>query len=269
MRGVHVAIALLLMPVAAEAATQLTAESRDLRKTESKPATQVLWLDGPRLRLDLDAAQSALYRADTDTAWWIDHRERTTRVLDGATTAAVAQRAGEANAAARRYLEALSPARRAAAERLLDRTLGPQVAVSPDLELRSTGASDRIAGVPCDRFEVRRAGALRAEGCRAAFGAAGVSAESRKAVRSLSLLLRAALPTLAPAHSRQDAVDALQMFEQLDGVPLWVRLHEDGAAVWETRVTAIAEGAAPEAGFEPPAGYARGVGLGAAPATAP
>jgi hypothetical protein len=219
--------------------------------------TSVLWLDGARLRLEADGASTVIYRADEDVALVIDHRDKSYRVIDRETTEAVAQGVGQANTAARRYIEMLPPAQRQAAERLLNQSLGSPTAVSSDIEVRPTGSSERIAGVSCALYEVRRGGERRAEVCRATFEAASVAAETRETLRALSESLRVVLPALAPEALRQDGVDALHAFDELDGVPLRVRLYDKGAAHWETRVTEVVEREAPATAFELPDGYER------------
>ena len=269
MRMVLVAAMLVLFGDPAGAGTRLDVESRDLRRTDPQVRTSVLWLDGTRMRLEADAENTVIYRADQDAVWVIDHRDKSYRAVDREATESVAQGVGQANAAMRRYIEALPPAQRQTAERLLDRTLGSPTGVSPDIEIRARGANERIAGVPCAVYEVRRGGSRRAEVCRSSFEAAGIADETRDAVRALADSLGAVLPALAPEHLRQDGVDALHAFAVLDGVPLRVRLYEEGAAIWETRVTAIVERAAPATAFDVPDGYERRLALGGRPQPTP
>jgi hypothetical protein len=269
MRIALAAAMLVLVGDPAGAGTRFDAESRDLRKADPPAHASVLWLDGTRMRLEADARNTVIYRADRDVVWVIDHRDKTYLAVDRESTETAAQGVGQANAAMRRYLEALPPAQRQAAERLLDRTLGSPTRVSPDIEVRATGAVDRIAGVPCAVYEVRRGGSRRAEVCRSSFEAAGIAPETRDAVRALAGSLGAVLPALAPEHLRQDGVDALHAFSVLDGFPLRVRFYEAGTAIWETRVTEVAEREAPATAFDVPDGYARQLPFGGSAPTAP
>jgi hypothetical protein len=246
----------------AGAATHFVAESRDVRLADSPVQTSVLWLDGAHLRLEADETHTVIYRADEDVAWVIDHRDKSYRTIDRETAETVAQGVGQANTAARRYIEMLPPAQRQAAERLLDQTFGSPSAVSPDIEVRASGANTRIAGVSCALYEVRRGAERRAEVCRSTFEAAAVGAQTRDALRALADTLGGILPTLAPEHLRQDGIDALHAFSELDGVPLRVRLYEDGSAIWETLVTEVVERAAPATAFELPDGYERRLAVG-------
>lgn len=216
------------------------------------------------MRLEADETHSVIYRADEDAAWVIDHRAKSYRSIDRETTVTVARGVGQANTTARRYIESLPPEQRQAAERLLDRTLGTPIRVSPDVEVRPRGATERIGGVPCALYEVRRAGKRRAEVCRSSFDAARVSDESRDAVRALADSLSVVLPALAPEHLRQDGVDALHAFAELDGVPLRVRLYEADAPSWELRVTEVVERSAPATAFDLPDGYQQNLSLGGA-----
>ena len=243
---------------AATAGTYIAAESRDLRSAEASSRTHVLWLEGPNLRLEAEAdEQSGIYRGDRDVVYWIDHRDKSYRPIDRASAEGLANGVSQANTAARRYIEMLPPAQREAARRMLDQTLGAPVAVSADLQVKTTGAKERIADLPCAVWEVRRGGARRAEVCRASFDAAKISDASRASVQALVATLRAVLPALAPEQLRQDGVDALQAFASLDGVPLRVRLFEDGKPVWETHVTRIEAREPPATAFALPDGYAR------------
>ena len=262
MRRTLIAAMLMLLGDPAGAGTRFAVESRDLRRANPQAQNSVLWLDGARMRLEANGVNTVIYRADQDVAWVIDHRDKSYRAIDRETSETVAQGMGQANSAARRYIEALPTAQRKAAERLLDRTLGSPTGVSPDIEMRASGANERIAGVPCVIYEVRRGGSRRAEVCRSTFEAAGVSGETRDALRTLVDSLIAVLPVLAAEHLRQDGVNALHAFAALDGVPLRVRLYEEGAAIWETRVTEVVERAAPATVFDLPDGYARKLAFG-------
>jgi len=257
-----VATVLVLVAGPAGAGARFTIESRDLRLAEPRVRASVLWLDGSRLRLEADETNSFIYRADEDVAWLIDHRAKSYRSIDREATEKVARGVGQANTAARRYIESLPPEQRRAAERFLDQTLGTPVDVSRDIEVRASGATERVGGVSCALYEVRRAGRRRAEVCRSSFEAASVSAQSRDAVRALADSLSVALPALAPEHLRQDGIDALHAFSELDGVPLRVRLYDADAPSWELRVTEVVERTAPASAFELPDGYERNLSLG-------
>jgi hypothetical protein len=259
-----IAAALILVAGPAGAGTRFTIESRDLRLTEPRVQTSVLWLEGAQLRLEADETNSVIYRADEDAAWVIDHRAKSYRSVDRETSETLARGVGQVNTTARRYIESLPPEQRQAAARLLDQTLGTPISVSPDIELRARSATEQVGGVSCALYEVRRAGRRRAEVCRSSFEAASVSARSRDAVRALADSLRVVLPALAPEHLRQDGVDALHAFSELDGVPLRVRLYEADAASWEVRVTEVVERAAPPTAFDLPDGYERNLSLGGA-----
>jgi hypothetical protein len=152
---------------------------------------------------------------------------------------------------------------------MLDQTLGSPTAVSPDIEIRATGAKENIAGVSCAIFEVRRGGERRAEVCRASFEAAKVTPETRDALRKLAETLRSVVPALAPEAHRQDGVDALHAFEGMDGVPLRVRLFQGGQEVFETRVTEVVERESPATVFDLPDGYERKLALGGRAQAAP
>lgn len=268
-RFAMVSAAIVVLAGSSGAATQFTAESRDLRQSDPKPKHSVLWLDGGLLRLETDGENTVIYRGDRDLAWLIDHRDKSYRAIDRETTESVAQGVGQANTAARRYLEMLPPTQREAAERLLDQTLGSPTVVSQDIELHATGAVESIAGVSCAIYEIRRAGGRRAEVCRASFEAASIDAATREALRALTRTLRSVLPSLAPEAFRQDGVDAVHAFDELDGVPLRVRLFEKGVPVWETHVADVVRRAAPATAFELPDGYERRIALGAPSQAAP
>ena len=221
------------------------------------------------MRLEADGVNTVIYRADQDVAWVIDHRDKSYRAIDRETTETVAQGMGQANAAARRYIEALPPAQRQAAERLLDRTLGSPTGVSPDIEMRASGANERIAGVPCAVYEVRRGGSRRAEVCRSTFEAAGVAGETRDAVRALAdSLSRGAAGTgpRAPAPGRRRCASRFRRARRrsVARAPLRGRCCDLG----DPRHRGGRAGGAGDR-LDLPDGYARRLALGGRPQSAP
>jgi hypothetical protein len=221
------------------------------------------WIDGRRLRVDANGGKSTvIYRGDEDSAFLLDHAEKTYVKVDRGTTVAVSRKVEEANREMRERLAGLPPEQRAAMEKLLDGTLGPAPDATPPVSVRSTGERDLVEGIPCDESEVVREGQRVALVCTASFQAAGVSAATFDVVRELAVFLRESVASLAPGTMRQEGLDALEGVDRLQGVPLRVRAYEKGRLQSETVVKEIAEEAVPAARFDVPAGYRGGFSIG-------
>lgn len=240
----------------AEAGTVLVTATRELAEPGEPPRTGRALLDGRRLRIDTrEGERSIVYRGDRGLVWLIDHAKARYVEIDRPTPEMVA---GEA----RRRLEELPPDERAAARQALEdaKAAGdPAAGGAADglrgLALRETGESDRVEGIPCRELAVLREGARIAELCRADYAEAGVSPESFAAVREVQALLRDSAAALLAGESGDPGLAALASFGDLEGVPLRVRVFEQGEPTSETRVTGIESRPLDAADFEIPEGY--------------
>jgi hypothetical protein len=264
-----------LAAAGASAGTRVAAETRVVGKASARreapgPEQASAWIDGRRLRVDANGGKnSVIYRGDEDSAFLIDHAEKTYVKVDRGTTAAVSRTVEQANREMRERLEGLPPEQRAAMEKLLDGTLGPAPEALPPVTVRPTGERDLVEGIPCDESEVVREGQRVALVCTASFQAAGVSAATFDVVRELAVFLRESVASLAPGTVRQEGLDALQGVDHLQGVPLRVRAYEKGRLRSETVVKEIVEEPVPATRFEVPAGYRGGFSIGELDAPAP
>lgn len=219
--------------------------------------------EGSRLRLDTDGGRSSvIYLADQQTVRMLNHEERSYLEVDQQTTQSLARGLKRANQELRDRLQALPASQRAAAERLLDSTLGPgETKASPEVVIVPTGGTDEIQGRACREFEVLREGLRIADVCKADFSAVGVVPETLDGLRQLAGFLRESLSSLAPEGLRGRSLDALDSFDQLDGVPLRVRAYEGGQAVRQSRITEIETRELAGDAFAVPQGYEKTVGL--------
>lgn len=219
--------------------------------------------EGPLLRLDTDGGRSSvIYLADQQTVRVLNHKERSYLEVDQQTTESLARGLKRANQEVRSRLEGLPASQRAAAERLLNSTLGPDTAkASPEVVIVPTGGTDEIQGHACREFEVLKEGTRVADVCKADFSAVGVVPETLDGLRQLAGFLRESLSALAPEGLRGRSLDALDSFDQLDGVPLRIRAYERGEAVRQSRITEIETRELAGDAFAVPQGYEKSLGL--------
>ncbi|MCP3983698.1 MAG: hypothetical protein GY723_04880 [bacterium] len=236
--------------------TTRMADGKILERTE-------LRAEGSRLRLDTDGGRSSvIYLADEQTVRVLDHEERSYLEVDQQTTESISRGLKRANREIRGRLDALPANQRAAAERLLNSTLGPDAAEArPQVVIVPTGGSDEIEGHACREFDVLKDGARVADVCKADFAAVGVVPETLDGLRQLAGFLRESLSALAPEGLRGRSLDALDSFDQLDGVPLRVRAYESGEPVRQSRITQIATRELSGRDFSVPEGYQKTAGL--------
>lgn len=251
-----------LVAVGASAGTYLVVETSRLSDGELLERT-VLHVDGARLRVDTDGGKtSVVYLADRRLVWLLDHEDRSYIEVDQKTTESLARKLGHLNQELRTRIHDLPAKHRAAAERLLNKTLGPGAKVAaPKVVVVPTGKSEVIEGRACRGFDILRGGQRVADVCQAGFADVGVGPETLSALRDLAGFLRNSIASLAPESLRSQGLDALDSFDRLEGVPLRVRAYEDGKAVRQSRVTELASRDFPETDFAVPGDYQKQLGL--------
>lgn len=261
--GPALALLLLLFAPAAKAGTFLVLETTRLADGKVLERTE-LRADGARLRVDTDGGRSSVvYLADQKTVRVLNHGDRSYLEVDQQTTASLARGLQRTNQELRSRLDALPASQRAAAERLLDSTLGPDTRETrPEVVVVPTGQTDEVQGHACREFEVLRDGTRVADVCKAEYAEVGVAPETLDALRQLAGFLRESLSALAPKGLRGRSLDALDSFDHLDGVPLRVRAYEGGSAVRQSRMTDLATRSLPDSDFSVPAGYRKTVNIG-------
>jgi len=241
----------LLLPTLGQAATRMTSETRI---GKDAPQRSTLLADGQRFRLDPDANTSIVYHAGRGVLWLFDHPSHTYLEVNQAQYQSMGRLLAEQRAAQSARLAALPPEQRASAQRLLDEALGAPVA-PPRVEIRETGRSERVAGIPCDVLEVTRNGEKVAEVCRASYAAAGVPRARFAALRAMASFLRDSASALVPESLQQGGIGTLGSFDALDGLPLRIRAYQAGVLRLETEVVSLEEQKVSDSAFEIPAGY--------------
>jgi hypothetical protein len=270
MRSPALACAALLVAQAiaqaSGAGTLITTETRKLGVEAPRLQRTEVRVEGDRLRVEPDAGETAvIYRGDRDLVWLLNHPEKTFLQVDRGTTAAIAENLEAANRVLRERTRDLPAGQREALERMLEGTLGSPPPEEPAVITRATGRHDRVGDTECAEHEVLRGAERVAEVCLADFAAAGVTRETFGVVRDLALFLRESVAAMAPRVFQKDGMEALDSFQQIDGVPLRVRAFEDGKPATETLVTGIEPRDFGSAEFEVPEGYRGGFSLGRSP----
>ena len=253
----------------AGAGTFVATETRKLGTESPSVQRAQVRIDADRMRVETDgSANAVIYRGDRDLVWLLNHQEKTFLQVDRGTTAAIARNLDAANEAIRERTQGLPPEQRQALERMLDGTLGAPPSAKPAVTTRVTDRRDLVEGVPCTEVEVMQGAERVAEACVARFQDAGVSAATFAVVRDLAAFLCESVSSMAPKALQQDGMEALDSFQQIDGVPMRVRAYEKGEAATETVVKRIEEQGFAAADFEVPEGYRGGFSLGGGGAAA-
>ncbi len=261
-RGALLAGLLVSGSFEAVAGTRLVMETSRLSDGKVLDRT-VLRADGDRLRIDADEGRTSIvYLADRALIWMLDHEERSYVEVDPQTTTKVTRQLSRIEREMRARLATLPAKQRAAAERLLDRTLGPEQATErPEVVLVPTGGRERIDDFPCREFDLLRGGTKVADLCKAEFSEAGVDPASLASVQRLAAFLGEAVRSIAPSGMQGRGLDALDSFTRLDGIPMRVRAYEKGVPVRQSIVTELATPNFADADFALPEGYARKLGI--------
>lgn len=245
----------------ASAGTFLVIETTRLTDGKVLERTE-LRADGSRVRIDTDDGRnSVIYLADQKTVQLLDHTARSYLEVDQQTTENLTRTLERASREIRSHLDALPASQRAAAERLLDGTLGPSASQTPQVVIVPTGRTDEVEGRSCREFDILREGIRVADVCKAEFSEVGIVPETLDALRQLVGFLRESLSALAPEGLRGQGLEALDSIGQLDGVPLRVRAYENGVPIRQSRMVEIATRPLGAADFAIPDGYRKMVSL--------
>ena len=236
---------------AAAAGTSLVVESRELDESEPPGRSEVL-RDGERMRVDLEGGRhSVLQLRDEGRLVALDHKRKTYLELDQSLVATAA-RIGRLGAELQGRSGVLPEDSEAAADALIADALGDPE--DTDYTLRPTEEEDRVGDVTCRETELLRAGELEARICEAAPDDAEIAAGAMDAVRDLAAFARDVLP-LVPGAGREAGLRALDLFDQVEGVPLRVRTYRDGEPRLEATVIEAKETDVPASAFAIPEGY--------------
>jgi len=152
------------------AGTVITMESRDILGDEALTADLVMYVDGKSLRLDaLDRDNgtegSLIYLSDREELIAIDHASREFVVLDHDSVQAMAEQISSAMEQAEQALEELPPEQREFARQMLRQQLGEVTATPAPRDVRSTGSTDSVVGIACEKYDVLEGGSRTRELC--------------------------------------------------------------------------------------------------------
>ena len=255
--------ATLCAVAAAQAGTYVVAETKVLNREPVRSEKASLWMDASHMRVDVSNTNTLLFDSNKQTAWLLDHGEKTVFQVDRGTTEALGQTLASVNSALRESLEGLPPEQRAAMEQMLGGRLpeAAPAAIESRVDVKPTGETDTVSGVSCAEHEATESGKRVALVCVADYGAAGVSRESFAVLGKLASFAKDSVGAMLPAGIEvpDEGLAALDSLSDLNGVPMRVRAFEDGKLVGETVVQEIAEKDTPASQFAVPAGYQGGI----------
>jgi hypothetical protein len=227
----------LLAALPALAATEVITVTR---KPDGSTRDGRALFDGQRMRVETAGGRrSIVYRGDRGLVWVLDHKRKNFIEVERPSAEALA---GQAKA----RMGALDSDQRAMAE----------AGLAGGVEIKDTGRTGVVQGIPCAELQVLAAGARIADVCRASYADAKVDPASFAAVRDLQKLLGGSVTALLPPEAREEGAAAIESFAQLDGVPMRVRTYEDGRFESETTVKSVKKTILPKNAFELPGGYA-------------
>ncbi len=256
-------LAAALAASGASAAVRVELRSTEAGEKAGKPLRYVVWVDGPRLAVELrrkDGAASTrriVFRSDRDLVWLVDHERRTYYQLDPESARQVASQVAGIRQGLEQGLESLTPEQREAVRELLGEIAAAPPAEPPAYRVEEKGELGRYAEIACARHDVLEGAKRVAELCLADYGKPPLSREALAAVPALGGFLRRTLEPLLGQFPSLSAVAPFAALDRVQGVPLLVRSFGENGAARETTVTRLAEEPADAALFELPAGYAR------------
>jgi hypothetical protein len=260
---VAAALGIVLAAGAAPAGVRVELRSVETGGEGGKPLRYVVFVDGPRLAVELarkdgvPAKRRVVFRSDRDLVWLVDHERRTYYQLDPESARQVASQVAGLKEGLEQGLESLTPEQREAVRELLGELAAPSAAGAPEYRLEEKGELGRYAEIACARHDVLEGAKRVAELCLAEYGKPPLSREALAAVPALGGFLRRTLEPLLAQFPSLRPVATFAALDRAPGVPLLVRSFGDKGESRETTVTRVAEEPVDAALFELPAGYAR------------
>jgi hypothetical protein len=242
----------VLVAGTAHAGSEIRIETRRAGAApDALPQRSTVEVEGRRLRADTaDGRRTALWDAEAGVLQILDHAEKRVFRIDRGTASDVKG----ARDGLRGRIEGLP----GASPETLDRWLGG--APPPPMELRNTGKRAEVGGASCRLLDAIRGGSRVAEICEGPPGAAGVTAASLAPARELARFL-AEFGELLPPSIGGEGLDALVLAEQVQGVPLRVRVWPKQGPATESRIVGSVAKPIPPERFAAPPDYSPGLSL--------
>jgi hypothetical protein len=243
----------------ARAGVELTTELADVTeaaKAQSRPPNPgKILLDGNRVRMEMtrqDGSDAVLiFRGDRNVLWSVNEKRRTYTEVDRARMQEMVAQSDAARKQMEKEFDKVPPEKRAEMLRMLAQGAPKKKREPPTI--KPTGRTDKVGGIPCHEVEVLRSDEKLREVCVADWKAAGIAKSDLGALHDLNGFED---DTVGAMGGRtQD--DALELFEQLDGLPVRVRTFRGGQPRTELRVTKVERKAIDAKSFEVPDGYTK------------
>jgi len=244
---------------AARAGVELTTELADVTEAataQSRPPNPgKMLLDGNRLRMEMtrqDGSDAVLiFRGDRNVMWSVNEKRRTYTEVDRARMQEMVAQSDATRKQMEKEFDKVPPEKRAEMLRMLAQGAPKKKREPPTI--KPTGRTDKVGGIPCHEVEVVRNDEKLREVCVADWKAAGITKGDLGALRDLNGFEDDTVGALG--GRTQD--DALELFEQLDGLPVRVRTFRGGKPRTELRVVKVERKAIDAKSFEVPEGYTK------------
>jgi hypothetical protein len=237
----------LLGCAAARAGTFVEVSRTDLVNLLRPPETQKLWFDEGKLRIENERADAIQIFKD-DTLFLIEPAQQRYTVLepDGRDT-----RESGALALAAEPTPGATP--RAAATAVLTHLSDPAAPASTTA-LQPTPRSESVAGLRCRIWELVQDHETQQQLCIVPVSALPRGDEIAGTMRASGMALAGSVEQVAGA-TRESVAGAWSQLKGIDGLPVLVRLFQQGRAVTEYRITGWRTEPIPSNAFEVPSEY--------------
>lgn len=250
-----IAMAFLGLCLSSQAGVKITAVD-----SRSGDEPNILYVTAESLRVDTPAQQqSIVFEADAGVLKHVDHGRQQYMVLD---EASINQISGTVNAAMEQMQQALAsmPAeQRAMMEGMMGKAMGSS---EPAREIKTTvektGERETINGYPCIKYLVKAGGVLQSELWVTPFTRLKADRKELGALFKLTDFQE----KLVQAFSKQPGLAqelraGMIAYEDIDGLPILIRMFQDGELSSETRVKHVQSADVDPGLFQVPSGYKR------------
>jgi hypothetical protein len=246
--------ALVTVPAVAHADVRYEMLMQDTRRGDS--VTQEMLVKDGMIRISTqdggqDAMGSMIYRPADQELLIIDDDDKAVRRM---TKADMDRMQGQMAAGMARMQDAMKnmpPEARARAEQAMQKMLGGSPGGTPAVEttVKAMGASDTVAGIDCDMYQVLENGVKTQELCAADLDDLKGGDEMVASMKGLASMMEGFTKTLGARAPKMD-------LGPVDGrFPVLSRQFDEGKLTYESRLVSIEETALSADQFKAPKGY--------------
>lgn len=248
-----------IITAAAYAGEVVEVISKDLTSSEKAEETlKFLFSDG-FMKMSTDPENDVIFNSAEQNMMVISHAEKSYMIFDKNTASSIKS---EIDKAMEEALAQVPPEQRAMVERMMKQQMqgmggAPQMQMEmPKTDVRETGRSDTVNGIPCEYFEAYTGNEKDMELCVADWSDIDASENMRNSFMAMGEMMEGFLEQISEmAPMMQSNDNPFAYLKEMNGYPILSRQFSNGVAVEEAILKSITEQDIDKNEFNAPEGY--------------